>query len=100
LGASSNGLGSQPKSSRKAREEFSLRDLDQLLRAVIEVNPYMAPRAKIGEHWKEVARRVQENGSCLNREADTLKNKVASLLAWVEVRLSIFLYLCALTRRE
>ncbi|KAF8481368.1 hypothetical protein JB92DRAFT_3039218 [Gautieria morchelliformis] len=44
----------------------------------------MAPRAKLGEHWKEVARHVQENGCCLNRESDTLKNKVASLLAWVE----------------
>ncbi|KAF8520688.1 hypothetical protein JB92DRAFT_2894368, partial [Gautieria morchelliformis] len=79
-------LGSQPISSRKAREAFSLHDLDQLLRAVIEVNPYMAPRAKLGEHWKEVARRVQESGSCLNREPDTLKNKVASLLTWVEGR--------------
>ncbi|KAF8507985.1 hypothetical protein JB92DRAFT_2955720 [Gautieria morchelliformis] len=70
-------LGSQPIYSRKAHEAFSLRDLDQLLRAVIEVNPYMAPWAKLGEHWKEVARRVQE-------WPDTLKNKVASLLAWVE----------------
>ncbi|KAF8503847.1 hypothetical protein JB92DRAFT_2970731 [Gautieria morchelliformis] len=62
----------------------SLRDLNQLLHAVIEVNPYMAPWAKLGEHWKEVARCVQESGSCLNRELDTLKNKVALLLAWVE----------------
>ncbi|KAF8484173.1 hypothetical protein JB92DRAFT_3030797 [Gautieria morchelliformis] len=77
-------LGSQPISSHKAREAFSLHDLDQLLCAVIEVNPYMGPRAKLGEHWKEVARRMQESGSCLNREPDTLKNKVASLLAWVE----------------
>ncbi|KAF8481353.1 hypothetical protein JB92DRAFT_2837522 [Gautieria morchelliformis] len=44
----------------------------------------MAPRAKLGEHWKEVARCVQENGCCLNGESDTLKNKLASLLAWVE----------------
>ncbi|KAF8483248.1 hypothetical protein JB92DRAFT_3031987 [Gautieria morchelliformis] len=78
-------LGSQPVSSRKVREAFSLHDLDQLLCAVIEVNPYMAPWAKLGEHWKEVARHVQESRSCLNREPDTLKNKVASLLAWVEV---------------
>ncbi|KAF8520969.1 hypothetical protein JB92DRAFT_2892953 [Gautieria morchelliformis] len=82
LDVSSKGLGSQPISSRKAHEAFSLHDLDQLLRAVIEVNPYMAPCAKLGEHWKEVARCVQENGCCLNRESDTLKNKVASLLAW------------------
>ncbi|KAF8526374.1 hypothetical protein JB92DRAFT_2872652 [Gautieria morchelliformis] len=44
----------------------------------------MAPRAKLGEDWKEVARRVQESGSFLNCEPDTLKNKVASLLARVE----------------
>ncbi|KAF8479965.1 hypothetical protein JB92DRAFT_3041943 [Gautieria morchelliformis] len=75
LDTSSKGLGSQPISSRKAREAFSLHDLDQLLRAVIEVNPYMAP---------QVARRVQESGCCLNRESDTLKNQVESLLTWVE----------------
>ncbi|KAF8529959.1 hypothetical protein JB92DRAFT_2858958 [Gautieria morchelliformis] len=51
----------------------------------------MAPWAKLGEHWKEVARHVQESRSCLNREPDTLKNKVASLLAWVEVRPSIII---------
>ncbi|KAF8481376.1 hypothetical protein JB92DRAFT_3132903 [Gautieria morchelliformis] len=84
LDTSSKGLGSQPISSRNAREAFSLPDLDQLLCAVIEINPYMAPCAKLGEHWKEVARRMQENGCCLNCESDTLKNKVASLLAWVE----------------
>ncbi|KAF8517097.1 hypothetical protein JB92DRAFT_2907187 [Gautieria morchelliformis] len=77
-------LGSQPISSRKARDAFSLHDLNQLLHVVIEVNPYMAQWAKLGEHWKEVARRVQESGSSLNREPDTLKNKVASLLTWVE----------------
>ncbi|KAF8480624.1 hypothetical protein JB92DRAFT_2837596 [Gautieria morchelliformis] len=75
----------ESSNTRLDASAFSLRDLDQLLHAVIEVNPYMAPRAKLGEHWKEVARRVQESGSCLNREPDTLKNKVASLLAWVEL---------------
>ncbi|KAF8485580.1 hypothetical protein JB92DRAFT_2836828 [Gautieria morchelliformis] len=83
LGVLSKGLGSQPKSSRKACEVFSLRDLDQLLHTVI-VNLYMCSHAKLGEHWKEVARHMQDNGSCPNHEWDTLKNKVASLLAWVE----------------
>ncbi|KAF8523229.1 hypothetical protein JB92DRAFT_3094086 [Gautieria morchelliformis] len=68
----------------KVREEFSLKDLEQLLRAVIDINPYMAPRNKIGEQWKQVARLVQDQGHCLNRDVDTLKNKLGSMLAWVE----------------
>ncbi|KAF8581727.1 hypothetical protein K439DRAFT_1618781 [Ramaria rubella] len=55
-----------------------------LLRAVIEVDPYMAPHNKIGEHWKEIMNRVQDAGYCLRRNHETLKNKVVSLLTWVE----------------
>ena len=76
---------SQPIKMRKSREEFTSRDLEQLLGAVIDINPFMAPRSKIGDRWKEVAIIVQAKGSCQNREPETLKNKVSSLLAWVEV---------------
>ncbi|KAF8575491.1 hypothetical protein K439DRAFT_1543885 [Ramaria rubella] len=53
-----------------------------LLRAVIEVDPYMAPQ--VGERWKEIMKRVQDAGYCLGRDHETLKNKVMSLLTWVE----------------
>lgn len=69
----------------KGHTEFSLKDLDHLLSAVMQINPFMAPHKKIGEKWKEVAKQVQGEGFCLNREPETLKNKVGSLLAWVEV---------------
>ncbi|KAF8531720.1 hypothetical protein JB92DRAFT_2847806, partial [Gautieria morchelliformis] len=71
---------STDSTARKGREEFSLKDLEQLLRAVIDINPYMVPRNKIGERWKQVARLVQDQGYCLNRDVDTLKNKVGSML--------------------
>ena len=76
---------SQPIKMRKSQEEFTSHDLEQLLGAVIDINPFMAPRSKIGDRWKEVAIIVQAKGSCQNREPETLKNKVSSLLAWVEV---------------
>ncbi|KAF8521823.1 hypothetical protein JB92DRAFT_3110906 [Gautieria morchelliformis] len=80
---SSNELPLVPK-ARKTHEEFTTRDLDHLLAAMLAVNPYMAPCMKIGEKWREVATLVQEKGFCQNREADTLKNKVSSMLTWVE----------------
>ncbi|KAF8587781.1 hypothetical protein K439DRAFT_1614078 [Ramaria rubella] len=57
--------------ARKPRAEFSTHDLNQLLRA-------------IGSHWKEVTNRVQAAGYCLGRDHETLKNKVMTLLSWVE----------------
>ena len=76
--------GSAPKSCR-THQEFSSHDLDQLLGSVIRVNPFMALHTKIGDQWKEVTHIVQEKGFCQTCDPDTLKNKVSSMLAWVEV---------------
>ncbi|KAF8589135.1 hypothetical protein K439DRAFT_1613025 [Ramaria rubella] len=76
--------GGKTKPKRKVCEEFSMNDLDQLLRVVIEVDPYMAPHKQVGERWREVTKCVQAAGYCLGHDHDTLKNKVAVLLAWVE----------------
>ncbi|KAF8574355.1 hypothetical protein K439DRAFT_1624387 [Ramaria rubella] len=79
---SRNGGKTKPKC--KACEEFNTNDLDQLLRAVIEVDSYMAPYKQVGERWREVTKRMQAAGYCLGCDHDMLKNKVAALLAWVE----------------
>jgi hypothetical protein len=73
------------KTARKARADFSAKDIEHLLHAMIEVDPFMAARSKVGARWKEIATRVQSEGFYSEREPDTLKNKVLSLLAWVEV---------------
>jgi hypothetical protein len=86
-------LPSKPKSTRKPREDFSGNDIDNLLRAMIEVDPFMAPRSQVSTKWKEVATKVQDQACCLGRDADTLKNKVMMLLSWVEVR-PPFVFLC------
>ena len=39
---------SQPIKMHKSHEEFTLHDLEQLLGAVIDINPFMVPRSKIG----------------------------------------------------
>ncbi|KAF8501350.1 hypothetical protein JB92DRAFT_2833727 [Gautieria morchelliformis] len=50
---------------------------------MLVVNPYMAPRMKIGKRWREVTTMVQEKGFCQNWGVDTL-NKVSSMITWVE----------------
>ena len=69
----------------KKREEFMLKDLNQLLCMTIEVNLYTAPRNSIGEAWKEVVQKAQAAGYCLGRDVDTCKNHVGMLLGWCEV---------------
>ena len=67
-------------------QRLSIADLDQLLRAVIQVNPYLVGHLTVGEKWGEVAQVVQDAGYCKGRDVSTLKNKVQKLLSWVEVR--------------
>jgi hypothetical protein len=87
----SQGMASTPSStnpsrpSTKKHEEFLLADLDQLLRAVIEVNPFMAPCNLVSMKWKEVVTQTQSAKCCLGCDLETLKNKISSLLAWCEV---------------
>ena len=66
----------------KKREDFTLKDVDQLLRATIEVNPYAALRNSIGEAWKDVVQKAQAAGYRLGRDVDTCKNHIGLLLGW------------------
>ena len=75
------------------REEFTLKDVDQLLHATIEVNPYAAPRNSIGEAWKDVVQKAQAAGYCLGCDVDTCKNHNGLLLGWCEVRRMRLLFL-------
>ena len=77
----------------KKHEEFTLKDVDQLLRATIEVNPYAAPRNSIGEAWKDVVQKAQTAGYCLGHDVDTCKNRVGLLLGWCEVHRMRLLFL-------
>src|SRR5882724_2340194 len=82
-----------PVSKHKLHEEFSRNDIEQLLRAVISVNPYLTPGSQITDKWKEVTQIVQAEGACIGRDHETLKNKVKSLLAWVHVCIAFFIHL-------
>ena len=85
-------LGAHMKKSKK-HEEFMLKDLNQLLCATIEVNPYAALRNLIGEAWKEVVQKAQAAGYCLGRDVDTCNNCVGMLLGWCEVHPTHLLFL-------
>ncbi|KAF8530828.1 hypothetical protein JB92DRAFT_3092610 [Gautieria morchelliformis] len=58
----------------KGHEEFSLKDLE----------PACGHRHQPVHGAAQQDRLVQDQGHCLNRDVDTLKNKVGSMLAWVE----------------
>src|SRR5882672_7660833 len=77
----------------KIHEEFSGNDIDQLLRAVISVNPYLVPHSQIMDKWKEVTKIVQAEGACIGCDHKMLKNKVKSLLTWVQVHIAFFIHL-------
>ena len=80
----SPGLGANTKKGKK-HEEFMLKDLNQLLHTMIEVNLYAALRSSIGEAWKEVIQKAQAAGYCLGHDMDTCKNCIGMLLGWCEV---------------
>ncbi|KAF8529606.1 hypothetical protein BU17DRAFT_79628 [Hysterangium stoloniferum] len=71
---------------RKPREEFTTNDLKALLSAVLNVNPWMCTRGESKDKWQEVSVLVKQANACEGRSADTLKNKVYSLLKAVETR--------------
>src|SRR5882724_2419945 len=79
-------------SKHKIHEEFSANDIDQLLHAVISVNPYLVPHYQITDKWKEVTKIIQAEGACIGCNDETLKNKIKSLLTWVQVHL-IFIFI-------
>src|SRR5882724_2873600 len=77
----------------KIHEEFLANDINQLLHAIISVNPCLAPHSQITNKWKEVTKIVQAEGACIGRNHETLKNKVKSLLTWVHVCIAFFIHL-------
>ncbi|KAF8574644.1 hypothetical protein K439DRAFT_1624166 [Ramaria rubella] len=46
--------GKNTKMGTRACETFPIQDLNQLLHAVIQVNPYLAAHKQVGEKWREV----------------------------------------------
>ena len=77
----------------KKHEEFTLKYVNQLLHATIEVNPYATLRNSIGEAWKDVVQKAQAAGYCLGHDVDTCKNRIGLLLGWCEVHPTRLLFL-------
>ncbi|KAF8526620.1 hypothetical protein BU17DRAFT_82776 [Hysterangium stoloniferum] len=70
----------------KPREEFLTNDLKALLSAVLNVNPWMSRHGESKDKWEEVSVLVKQANACEGHSADTLKNKVYSLLKAVETQ--------------
>jgi len=78
-------------SKHKICEEFSANDIDQLLHAIISANPYLAPVPRSPTNGRRLQKIVQAEGMYW-ADHETLKNKVKSLLTWVQVCL-IFIFI-------
>ncbi|KAF8586810.1 hypothetical protein K439DRAFT_1614887 [Ramaria rubella] len=71
---SKNGAG------RKVCAKFTYSDIDKLLNAVLHIDPVMCKHTQSKEKWQEVLRMVQDNGSCLGCDWETVWNKLKSVL--------------------
>ena len=73
------------------RKDFSKIEIEKLLQAVININPYMVPWRQVMTYWKAVSQELCDNDTCLDHTHEVLKNKVMQLLAWVEVWILLLL---------
>jgi len=57
------------------------------------VNVMDITHSQITEKWKEVTQIVQAEDTCIGHDHETLKNKVKSLLSWVQcIMVLLFIY--------
>ena len=75
-----------PSPSTKAietlkRKDFTKIEIEKLLWAVININPYMAPQRQVMTYWKAVSQELHDDDMCLYCTHEVLKNKVMQLLA-------------------
>ena len=80
-----------PSSSTQAietlkRKDFSKIEIEKLLQAVININPYMMPQRQVMTYWKAVSQELHDDDKCLDCTHEVLKNKVMQLLAWVKTK--------------
>ncbi|KIJ22560.1 hypothetical protein M422DRAFT_26666 [Sphaerobolus stellatus SS14] len=69
---------------RKTREEFSVVELEKLMAAVMDVDPFMCKHGEVDGKWKEVLDVVQEKGYCRDRTVGSIKNKILGEIKRVE----------------
>ncbi|KIJ33440.1 hypothetical protein M422DRAFT_264543 [Sphaerobolus stellatus SS14] len=77
-----------PVLTRK-RAEFTVKELEKILIAVLEVDPFMCKRGEAEKKWTEVLEHVQSHGYCSNRTWNSVKNKVITELDRVESKQTI-----------
>src|SRR5882724_7916698 len=49
----------------KICKEFSGNDIEQMLHAIISVNPYLTPHSQFMDKWKEVMQIIKAEGACI-----------------------------------
>ncbi|KIJ29511.1 hypothetical protein M422DRAFT_269045 [Sphaerobolus stellatus SS14] len=70
--------------SRKMHEEFTVVELEKLITAGIEVDPFICKYREVDVKWKEVLELVQEKGYCKDRTFGSVKNKILGEIKRVE----------------
>lgn len=78
-----------PRTRGRPRGRWSPREIEEAVRLVCEINPFGAKHGEKGSAWKDVAKKLRDEGLCKLKSVETVKNKVMALVAFQEVRVHV-----------
>jgi hypothetical protein len=73
------------RGGKRERAKFSPHEIEALARVVYTLNPYGAKHGDKTKAWEEVAAKLKEQGLFLKSSVETVKHKMAALIAYQEV---------------
>jgi hypothetical protein len=73
------------RGGKRERVKFSHHEIEALARVVYSLNPYGAKHGDKTKAWEEVAAKLKEQGFFLKSSVETVKHKMAALIAYQEV---------------
>lgn len=71
--------------TRRPKAKFSSRELEELARVVVDVNPYGAKHGNKTTAWADVAKQLKGGGYFMHSSVDVIKNKMTALIAYQKV---------------
>ena len=74
--------------SGHGRRGFSKKELEEMVKWAVTLNPWGAPHRQKGELWKQVLTNLQADGLCKDGKWESVRNRVNDLVNDHEVRAS------------
>ncbi|KIJ31355.1 hypothetical protein M422DRAFT_53433 [Sphaerobolus stellatus SS14] len=85
------GVGKGVQKEKKEKDFFTRDEIESILSAMMAVNPWKAGHGGKLKQWQVVLEKVQAAGKCMNRTAETVRNKVNSVIDTIEVSATFLL---------